>query len=152
MANFWLFHKISPNFHIRTELGEFGNMEFGMFNPTNMSYQMATMHEHVYTRGEFEMMGARSPAALCWLTGVLLTVHQLQGALSIASDGFLHSGAVIVHAHLLSTGVVQDVLAAGWLASGVFRLRLQRVWKRVWAPSVQKVRVCVLHQWPGELP
>ena len=36
-ANLWLFRKISPNFHIRTELGEFGNMEFGVLNPTIMA-------------------------------------------------------------------------------------------------------------------
>ena len=34
MANFWLFHKISPNLHIRTERGEVGNLDSALLNPT----------------------------------------------------------------------------------------------------------------------
>ena len=102
-----------------------------------MAYHVATMHEHVHTRTGFEAMGMRSPMALCWFTGVLCTVLQLQSVLSIASNDFLHKGAVILHADLLNTSAVQGILAAGWLMSEVFRLRLQRVWKRVRAPSVR---------------
>ena len=96
-----------------------------------MAYHVATMHEHVRTRAGFEAMAMRSPMALCWFTGVLCTVPQLQSILSIASDDFLYKGAMILHADLLNTGAVQDMLAAGLLMSEVFRLRLQRVWKRV---------------------
>ena len=34
MANFWLFHKISSNFHIRKKTGEFGNLDPALPNPT----------------------------------------------------------------------------------------------------------------------
>ena len=117
-----------------------------------MAYQMATMHENIHTRREFETVGARSPAALCWFTGVLWTVPQLQAVLSTASNKFLHRGAMILRAGLLGTATVQDMLATGWLASGMFRLRLQRVWKRARAPSVQRVQVSILHQQPEEPP
>lgn len=118
----------------------------------NMAYQMATMPKHIHTRVEFTAASARSPSALCWFTGVLRMVHQIQSASAIASDDFLHSGAMILHADLLGMAVVQDMLADGWLASAVFRLRLQRVWKRARAPSMRKAQVCGLHQQPGRLP
>ena len=118
----------------------------------SMAGHMATMQEHVYDRAGFEALGARSPMALCWFTGVLGTVHQLHNALSIASDEFMHRGAAIVHADLLNTQEVHDMLASGWRTSEVFKLRLQRVWKCVRMPSIRKVRVCILHQYTEDPP
>lgn len=57
-----------------------------------------------------------------------------------------------MHADLLNTQEVHDMLASGWRTSEVFKLRLQRVWKCVRMPSIRKVRVCILHQYTEDPP